>query len=131
MELFLKAAAGALIVVVLGLALAKQEKDVSLLLTIAACCMVVTAAVTYLEPVIDFFRELQTLGQMDSDMIGILLKAVGIGLLAEIVGLICADAGNAALGKALQTLSAAVVLWISIPLLRSLMELIQEILGEV
>lgn len=127
----MKAAACALITLILGLALAKQEMDASLLLTIAACCMVVTAAAVYLEPVIDFFQELQSLGQLDSGLLGILLKAVGIGLLAEITGLICADAGNAALGKALQVLAGAMVLWLSIPLLRSLMELVQEILGEV
>lgn len=131
METFLKAAAGVLITVILSLALMKREKDIGMLLTIAGCCMVVVAAVTYLQPVIDFFRELQRLGQLDSGLLGILLKAVGIGLLAEITGLICADAGNAALGKALQVLASAVVLWLSIPLLQSLMELVQEILGEV
>lgn len=131
MEMFLKAAAGVLITVILSLALMKREKDIGMLLTIAGCCMVVVAAVTYLQPVIDFFRELQRLGQLDSGLLGILLKAVGIGLLAEITGLICADAGNAALGKALQVLASAVVLWLSIPLLQSLMELVQEILGEV
>lgn len=131
MDLFFKAAAVVLITVILGLALAQQGRDITLLLTIAACCMVVTAAVVYLEPVIAFFRELENLGQLDPDMLGILLKAVGIGLIAEVSGLICADAGNAALGRALQVLAAAVVLYLSLPLLNRLMELVQEILGEV
>lgn len=131
MDVFLKATAGILVAVVLILCLSKQGKDISLLLTIAACCMVASAAFTYLQPVTDFFQRLQTIGQLDSDALTILMKAVGIGLLAEITGLVCADAGNASLGKALQLLATAVILWMSIPLLNELIELIDNILGAI
>ncbi len=106
-------------------------KDVALLLSVLAGCMVLTAAMTYLAPVMDFFRRLQQAAQLDEALLGVLLKAVGISLVAQIVGLICSDAGNAALGKALQILAAAAVLWISLPLLEELLGLIERILGEV
>lgn len=131
MDVFLKASAGIFIAVILGLTLAKQGKDLSLLLTIAVCCMVVTAAVTYLQPVIDFLRRLETIGQLDPNMFQTLLKAVGIGLLAEIMSMICNDAGNASLGKTLQILATAVILWMSIPMLNALIDLIDNILGAV
>lgn len=131
MDVFIKAAAGVLIALVLYLVLAKQGKDFSLLLTVAVCSMVTVAAVNYLKPVIGFFDKLQTLGQLDSEMLGIILKAVGIGLLGEVTGLICADAGNAALGKTLQILASAVILWMSVPLFTSLIELVEEILVSV
>lgn len=130
MEVFLKAGAGALITVVLCLIVSKRDKDIALLLTVAGCCMLVILAVTYLEPVFAFIGQLQTLGNIERDVLSILLKSVGIGLLAEIAGLICADVGNSALGKALQIVATALILWISLPLLRSLMELVGEILGE-
>lgn len=128
MSIFLKATAGVLMTVVLCLTLSKQTKDLSALLTMAVCCMVVTAAITYLEPVVGFFEKLQSIGNLDSDMLRILFKAVGMGLLAEITALICSDAGNAALGKALKLLASAVILWISIPLFNSLIELVEDIL---
>lgn len=131
MDLFFKAAGGVLVTAILTITLQKQGKDISIVLTIGACCMVVTAAMGFFEPVIAFFRQLQTLGQLDPEMLGILLKAVGISLTAEVASMICADSGNAALGKSLQILAAAVVLWISIPLLNSLLSLLQKILGEV
>lgn len=131
MDVFLKACVGILITVVLSLVLSKQGKDISLLLTVAVCCMVVTAAITYLQPVIDFFRELRSIGQLDSNMLNVLLKAVGIGLLAEITSLICTDAGSAALGKTLQILATAVILWLALPLFNELIELIDTILGAV
>ena len=83
MSLFWKAAAAVLLAVVLGLSLGKQ-KDIGVLLTMAVCCMVAMIAISYLEPVLDFLRELETLGDLQGDMLGILLKAVGIGLVSEI-----------------------------------------------
>ncbi len=128
MNLFLKATAGILITVLFCLALSKQNKDFSLLLTIAVTCIVVTIVITYLEPVIDFIDQLREMAKIDTHILGILIKAVGMGLLAEIVGLICADAGNSALGKSLKLLASAVILWLSIPLLTKMMNLLEEIL---
>ena len=83
-----------------------------------------------LEPVLDFLRELETLGDLQGDMLGILLKAVGIGLVSEIAGLVCTDAGNGSLGKTLQMLGSAVILYLSLPIFTAMLELIREILRE-
>ncbi len=131
MELYWKGIGAVLVTVVLGLALSKNGKETGLLLTLAVCCMVACGAMAYLKPVIDFIGQLQDLGQLDQELLGILLKTVGIGLIGEISSLLCADSGNAALGKTLQLLTASVVLWLSLPLMSQLLELIQEILGEV
>lgn len=131
MGIFWKAAAAALITVVLGLALGKQEKDISAILTMAVCSMVTVAAFTYLEPVLDFLRELEAIGDLQADFLGILLKALGIGLVAEIAGMVCMDAGNGSLGKTVQMLGGAVILYLSLPVFRALLELIRQILGEV
>lgn len=128
---FWQGAAAVLLAVVLVLALGKQGKEAGLLLTLAVCCMLGVLALSYLEPVVALVHRLQDMTGLDSEMLQILLKAVGIGIIGEIVGLICTDAGNAALGKALQLLSAAVILWLSIPLINALLELLQEMLGEV
>lgn len=130
MENFLKASAGVLIAVVLCLVLSKKDKDIALLLTTAVCCMVAGVAISFLSPVIDLLQQLQILGQLDNQILEILLKSAGIGLLAEITNVICADSGNAALGKVILVLSSAVILWLSIPLLNALLELLQKTLGE-
>lgn len=130
MEAFWKATVVILIAVILGIAVGKQEKDISVLLTMTACCIVVTIMASYLAPVLDLLWELDAIGEMQSGMLGILLKAVGIALVAELAGMICSDAGNASLGKTLQMLSSAVIMYLSIPIFQSLLTLIQEILGE-
>ena len=131
MDQFIRISAGVLVSVLLTVMLNKQGKDMALLLTAVVCCMVIAVVVTYLEPVLDFVNELQSVGKLDSDMVRILLKAVGVSLVAEIAGLICADCGNAALGKAVQVLAIAAVLWLSLPLLHGLMDMIQKMLGDV
>lgn len=131
MNVFLKVIAGVLIALVLSLVLDKQGKDISLLLILTVCTMVMLVIVNYLQPVLDFIKRLQIMGQLDPEILEILMKAVGIGLIAEITGLICVDAGNGALGKTLQMLAGAVIIWMSIPLLNQLLTLIEKILGEV
>ncbi len=130
MELFLRATAAVILAVILGLSLGKQGKDIGILLTIAVCCMVAMIALQYLEPVVDFLDGLEDISRQNG-MVGILLKATGIALIAEIAGLVSSDAGNSSLGKIMQLLGAAVILWLSIPVFTALMELIQQILGEV
>lgn len=131
MGYFWKATAAVLIAVILSLALEKQGKDFSVILTLAVCGMVASAAFLYLEPVLDFLWELEAMADLREDMLGILLKAVGIGLVAELASVICTDGGNASLGKQMQLLGSAVILYISLPVFRSLLQLIQRILGEV
>ena len=128
MDIFLKAAIGVLVTLVLCLVLAKQGKDLATLLALAVCCMVLTAAMTYFRPVLDFFQKLETMGNLDHDLVKTLLKAVGIGLLSEITGLVCADAGNSAMGKTLQILASVVILTLSLPIFTQLLELIETIL---
>ncbi len=131
MDMLIKTTAGILLAVILGLTISKREKDLTLLLSIAVCCMAVGAAFTYLEPVFHFFDKLQSVGELNTELFEILLKAVGIALLSEVVAMVCADAGNATLGKVLQLLSTAAILWLAIPLLEQLLELIETILGNV
>jgi len=128
MDIFLKAAAGVLMVATLGLTLSKTSKDTAILLAIAAVAMVLTAGIAFLEPVFGLLDKLLTIGNLSSTLMSTLIKAVGIALLSEIVSMICADAGSTSLGKALQILATAVMLWLSVPLFMELLELIEGML---
>lgn len=128
---FLQAAAAVLLAVILSLSLGKQGKDLSVVLTIAVCCMVAAAAAAYMEPVLDFLEKLEALGDLNGELVGSLFKVVGIGIVTELSAMVCADAGNGSMGKALQFLGTAVILWLSIPIFEALLELIQGILVDV
>lgn len=130
MTVFLQVCGGVLLAVVLS-AVLKEKKEMGMLLSLAVCCMASAAALGYLRPVLDFLGTLESLGSLDGDMVRLLLKAAGIGILTEIASLVCTDAGNASMGKAVQLLGTSVILWLSMPLFQALTELLQTILGEV
>ncbi len=126
---YLKAVAGVLIALILWISLGRQNKDYSTLLALAVCIMIISVAANFLQALMQFVKEIQQLGNLDSGLVSIVLKSVGIGVVGEICTLICKDAGNESLGKALQFLTAAVVLWISIPVFEKLLVLLDNILG--
>ena len=59
MELYFKGAAGILLAAVLGLALQKQEKDLSAVLTAAVIAMAAVLMLRLLEPVTELLRQLE------------------------------------------------------------------------
>lgn len=129
MSEYLKIIAAVLITVVLGLLLTKQGKDFSVLLSIAGVILVMLGAAAFLSPVLDFIGELASIGKFDSELLNTVLKSVGIGLIAELVCLICADSGQSALGKTVHIFSGAAILWLSLPLFEQLLELLKNVLG--
>lgn len=129
MELLFKAVAGVLITVVLYHAIPSERKELSLLLSISVSCMVSIAAFSFLRPVLDFLEHLQEIGKLNTDMMAILTKAVGIGLVTEITALICKDFGNGALGKAIQFLSVTASLWLALPIFNELLDLFESIMA--
>lgn len=130
MENFWKAAGLVLVTAILCLAIGKTEKDFSVLLSMTVCSIIAAVAVSYLEPVWDLLWELNSIGDMESNTLGILLKAVGITLIADLAGNICIDAGNGSLSKLMQLLGSTVILYLSVPLIHSLLTLLRDILGE-
>ena len=129
MSEFLKIVSLVLLTVVLGLSVGKTEKDISAVLGMVSLCIAACAAVTVLEPVLDYLEALRRVFNLPDELVSTLLKAVGIALTAELSAAVCTDAGSASLGKILQILGGAVVLSLSIPMFRTLMTIIKEMTG--
>ena len=128
---YLGACGAVFLAIILVANLSGHRKDMASLLTLAVCIMLALTAAQYIRPVLDFVRELEEVGSIDREMVQVLIKIVGIGIISEITMLVCADAGNGAMGKSLQFLSSVVILSLSVPLFRSLIGILQEILGQI
>ena len=129
MSEFWKTTSIVLLTVILGLAVGKTERDISAVLSLVAACIAAGVAVTILEPVLNYLWELKRLCDLPEGLVSVLLKAVGIALVAELSSAVCTDAGNALLGRMLQILGGAVVLSLSVPMFRTLMTIIKEMIG--
>lgn len=128
MALFFQAAALVLLGMIFVLILRETGRGIGELLSILVCCLVVVAAVRYVRPLMEFVQTVRAIGSLDTELLAIVFKAVGISVTAEIAALLCADAGNSAMGKALQFMATAAIGWLSLPLLTAILELIEEIL---
>ena len=128
---YLRFAAAALIGLILVLVVGRQSRDLGMLLSLAVCVLLALGAMEFLEPVMELLNELKRLGELDSGAVGILLRCAGIGIISELAGLLCADAGEGAMGKALQICANAAILWLSLPLLRQVLTMIGEVLAKV
>lgn len=130
MELFLRSAALVLLAAILGLLLKEQGKPFAPALSIAACCMALLVLGQLLQPVLELLEQLRQLAGLSRQTLGVILKAVGISLIAQLAELICLDAGQAALGKVIGLLGNGAILWLSLPLVRTVLEWMQEVLGK-
>ena len=131
MDAFLRVCAFAMIAVILGLVLSNQRKDIALLLTLTACIMLGTLAISYLNPVFAFFKRLRDIGDLDNVLLSTMLKCVSTGFVGDVTSTVCNDAGNSAMGKLLQVLTTVLILGMSVPLFERLLSLIEEILGRI
>lgn len=130
MVLYLQISGAVLLSVILVLTLKSTANDISAVLTVGVCCIVALAMLQYLKPVLNFLQTLEKLGRLDNTLISTMLKVTGIGIISEIANLVCKDAGSESIGKTLQLLGTAVILYLSMPLFTALIELLQKILGE-
>ena len=128
MDLFFKITAGALVSVIVGLSMGR---DFSALLSLAVCVMGIGAMLRFIQPVWELFREFQDLAGMSGEMGNILFKVLGIGLITELACMLCSDTGNAVLGRMLKMVSSFLILWLAVPLLRSVLSMLRALLGAV
>ena len=131
MEPFWKAAALVILTVIFSMTLEKGEKDISTVLTVAGCFIVLIRTLGYLSDVIAFLWKLGSTAGSRNPFMGTLLKITGVALMSEMTALISSDAGNSALGKAMQILGNAAILFLSLPLFDTFFTIIQEMMGMV
>lgn len=129
MDVMLKAAGAVLVTSVMGLALGKDGQNFRSLLTLGCCALVLLLGVSFLQPVLSFLRELEEMGNLDRGLVSVLMKVTGICLISRFAGMVCTEAGDGSLAKVLEMLAAIVILWLSIPVFRGLLTLIEGILG--
>lgn len=129
METFWKAIAVIILTVILGVTLGKTEKDISVVLSVTACSIIMIIAMQYLEEVIAFLWQLSSKESEQIPSIKIILKITGVALVTELTTLISSDAGNSALGKAVELLGNAAILNLALPLLETFLTILQELMG--
>lgn len=131
MDYFWKAILFTLCACVLSMVLDRQNREFSVLLILGAAVILVTVSIRLIDPVVCLIRQLASLSELSGEMLPVLVKALGISLTGQIAQQICLDSGNTALAKITEMLSSFAVFYLSVPLFRSLTDLLREILEEI
>lgn len=126
---FLQAAVVGLIAVIFCALLKKNNKELAVLLSLAACVLIAVLLLQLVAPLVDFFAGLRNLAGLDSEVMLPLTKAVGIGLLTQICSAVCKDAGESAVAGLVELCGGLLALYVSLPLLEAVLETVQTVSG--
>ena len=129
METLMKVCAAGTVCGVICAVLRRYSPEHAVLVSLLCCTAAVMAAVRLLEPVLQFWRELQELSGMESAVLSPLLKTAAIGLLTEVSSAFCQDAGEAALGKVVSLCGGILAMVCALPLGELVLELLRTMIG--
>ena len=109
--------------------LLKQVKpEFSIYVIIATGIILVLEVFGYLTSIVEVFENLGNISGIDDDMLKIILKIIGFGYLIEFASSLCLDAGLASISSKIQFAGKVIILFISLPIINSLIEIIISIL---
>lgn len=115
--------------VVLALMLRQQKSEYALYISLAAAVLILVFSVDRLTVVMETIRRIEAYLQIDSAMIRILIKMIGITYVAEFATGICKDAGFGTLGGQIEMFAKLSLMAVSVPVLLALIETVEGLLG--
>lgn len=115
--------------VMLALLLKQQKSEYALYLSLAAVLLILIFSINRLQIVIDTIQKIEQYTGIDSAMLKILVKLMGITYVAEFASGICKDAGFSAIGSQIEMFAKFSIMAVSVPVLLTLLETIEGLLG--
>lgn len=129
MDIVLQIASLSVVAAVLAVVVRENQKPVSLLLSLAGCVLILLCGIRFLKPIFSVVEQLRSLSGLQNTVTQPLVKVTGIGILTQVAGSVCADAGEKALEKAVEISGTLLGLYAALPLLSSVLSLLEEMLG--
>lgn len=119
MMLLCKLAAAVFVAAVLTLVLKKDQPAFALLVSVCTAAGLLAVAVRQVEPLLDWLRTLEGYFQVASP--AVMLRALGIALVAQFAVDTCREAGLSAAATAVELCGRVLALAQALPLLRALL----------
>lgn len=129
MDSMYKIAAVAVLSSIMCLIVRQNEKATGLALSVLACSVILVLGFSFLKPIWSIAKKLRELSELSDDIVSPLFKVVGIGLLTQIAGSVCNEAGEVSLAKAVEITGSILSIYASLPLLASVLSLVEKLIG--
>ena len=129
MELVVKAVVICIVVSLTAALLEKDTPQLGLLLVLAAIAVVMTFALSFYEEVQATAESLLEQSGLDGELFRPILKIIAISLVARLVGDVCRDSGQKALGAVVDLAGTFCALLAAEPLLRAALSMLTQLGG--
>ncbi len=134
MDEIIKIAAFGIVAAVLAVAVGGFNKEIALIIGIAAGAMIFLQVVPYLRENISFFAKMaedmgMSASRSGSNHIVTLMKIIGIAYIAQFAEMICDDAGQKAIGYKVELAGKLIILVAALPILTDLLDIIRKLVG--
>jgi len=127
-EYMVKVAVIGIIAIFLAMAVRKDKQEFAMLIILAASLLILGLALSKIDDVLDVIRIAGSYLGDNSVYINILFKMVGITYVAEFSSNLCRDAGFGAVGNQIEFFGKVLILAVSVPVIKTLIQTITEIL---
>lgn len=108
-------------------ALKNFRTDITFAASAFICLSLIGVSVSAVFPIVDYISSLELVGRY-SEYFGIILKSVGASVICTAAAEICRDSGQGALAYGVETFCKCEIIAMSLPLIRSVLELAEEIM---
>ena len=129
MDTIVQISAIAIVAAICAYLIRQHTGSLSTVLSIAACILILLLSFRFLAPVMSVAKRLQTLSGLSETATAPMLKIAGIGVLTQVAGGVCEDAGEKTLTNAVQIAGTVLSVYVSLPLMSSVLDLLEQILG--
>ena len=128
MEEIIKIIGIGLVALVIIIILKQYKPEYAIYVSIIAGILILFFAIEKLTGIIELLQSISNKTYINQQFLGILLKITGIAFLAEFAVSVCSDAGEKAIASKIEIGSKVIIITMSMPIIKSLLELIMEIL---
>ncbi len=104
------------------------KPELCLFVIISTGIIILFQVLDYFVDIVGTFTRLAELTKVDSELFKIILKIIGIGYLIEFASNICVDSGNASIASKIQFAGKVIILFLALPIINMLIEIITDIL---
>ncbi|PWM45523.1 MAG: hypothetical protein DBX47_04350 [Clostridiales bacterium] len=119
----------AIVGVLLSLALKKTNPQFSIVLIVLCGVLILLSVLSGFGKIFDFSKTFADISGVSNDNFKLLIKAVGIGYIAQFGANVCQSAGEQPLAEKVELAAKIIILCMCLPLVENLFEIVEKISG--
>lgn len=128
MDIIFKIIGIALITVVAALIVKPVRNDFAMLITLVGGVIILALLLSSISSALTLITGIANKTGVNSGLLSIVFKIIGVGYLTEFSASICADAGSASLGDKVLLGGKIVILVMSLPIITNILNIVMELL---